>query len=225
MNPWNSDIEEVKKRSLKPNDTFKFTCRMCGKCCRNRTDPVVLTGYDVYRVAQALNISVEEVVMNKTELTLGSQSNLPILYLKERLDGSCSLLRKGKCTVHQNKPVVCAIYPLGRVYSKDTIYYVTQPDTCGEEDGKEWTLQEWLDEFNIDNIQEETNAWTKIIMGLQNFTSNKRNKLTPEILTTITTYLYGNLDIHKPYAPQVEENIEKLKKEFKEKYHITLKFD
>lgn len=64
----------------------------------------MITGYDIFRLASALKIEPIEVIKKYTRGYVGNNSKLPVLVLKERPDGSCSLLRNGKCSVHSNKP-------------------------------------------------------------------------------------------------------------------------
>ena len=52
--------KNIEQNTLGPNDTFQFTCRECGACCRNRTTPIMLTGLDIYRMAKGLNIDAYE---------------------------------------------------------------------------------------------------------------------------------------------------------------------
>ena len=46
------DVERMKANVLKPDDTFTFTCQMCGNCCRNRAEPILLTGPDIFRIVE-----------------------------------------------------------------------------------------------------------------------------------------------------------------------------
>ncbi len=182
---------------LKPEDKFVFQCQMCGNCCRNRLESIRLTGADVFHIAKQLKISVPEAVKKFTTFSIGKDSKLPLLYLRERLDGSCSLLRKGKCTVQSEKPAVCAIYPLGRmVIDKDQHYsYFTQPNYClgdvGHTNGEvlsklpqdkaqailnapalksaTYSLEEWLSMFHIRPREKEHLAWNKLAMTCSAF--------------------------------------------------------
>lgn len=182
---------------LKPEDKFVFQCQMCGNCCRNRSESIRLTGADIFHIAKQLEISVPEAVKKFTTFSIGKDSKLPLLYLQERLDGSCSLLRKGKCTVQSEKPAVCAIYPLGRmVIDKDQHYsYFTQPNYCpgdvGHTSGEALShipadeaqrilndpklksathsLEEWLSMFHIRPREKEHLAWNKLAMTCSDF--------------------------------------------------------
>lgn len=224
------DFEKFQSNILKPTDTFQFDCKMCGSCCRKRQEPILMTGLDIFRIAQALGIPPKQVIEEKTEGYIGDQSHVPVLVLKERLDGSCSLMRKGKCMVHNNKPVVCALFPLGRMYNTITheIQYFKNPHSCmtGCKGGKTWTLQEWLDEFNIGNLNEESMAWNKLITGVVTVTSKiDKDKIPDEMVAAIGSCFYLNYDITKPYVEQVKMNMYFLQKIFKVRFRMEINFN
>ena len=103
------DFARFKKNELKPGDTFQFACAMCGSCCRNRREAILMTGADIFRAAKALGVSVEEVLPKNFETYVGEDSHVPLYVLAERLDGSCRFLRKGRCLIQQDLPGVTAI--------------------------------------------------------------------------------------------------------------------
>lgn len=110
------DFLEFQKRELHPNDTFSFECSMCGDCCRNRQNPILLTGADTFGMSAELGISVEDMLLQNAEVYIGAGSHVPVFILKERLDGSCRLLRNGRCTVHRSKTGSVRIVPVGQVF-------------------------------------------------------------------------------------------------------------
>lgn len=183
--------------TLKPDDKIVFQCQMCGSCCRKRSESILLTGADLFRIAKYLGVSTAEASKRYTTFGVGRDSCLPLLYLKERQDGSCSLLRNGKCTVQSEKPAVCAIYPLGRmiVGDKQEYAYFTQPVYCAGDVGHTGgeaisqlpadkaqeilndpelksatvSLEEWLSQFNIRAHEKEYIAWNKLAMQCSEF--------------------------------------------------------
>lgn len=203
--------QEVKKlidNPMKPTDTFKFSCKACGNCCRNRQEPILMTGYDVFRIAKGLRIEMPEVVTKYTIGYVGGTSNLPVLTLKERQDGSCSLLRKGKCMVHENKPLVCAIYPLGRYYlpAEKRFGYFEQPIYCGTDE--EHTLEEWLNIFNVHKCDEASSLWATVITKLAEQTMKIKEPEDIERMANILAVaLYFDYDTSKSYADQLAHNI------------------
>lgn len=224
------DFEMFHKNELKPDDTFHFECEMCGRCCRNRDEPILITGADIYRIAKALGTTMMDVVSKKTVGYIGDTSHLPVLVLKERLDGSCSLLRKGRCMVHQDKPAVCALFPLGRFSDlrDGSFHYFVNPRSCqhGKSDGKEWTLQEWLDEFNICESEKLTSAWNRLIGGVTMVTFKMdKEKIKGPLLDALLGALYLDYDTSVSYIEQVESHMEQLKVFFKQVLHKNINFD
>lgn len=224
------DFEQFQQNELRPEDTFHFECEMCGKCCRNRKKPILITGADIFRIAKSLGKQMMDIVANHTKMYIGETSHLPVLVLRERLDGSCSLLRNGHCIVHQNKPAVCALFPLGRYYSSEDerFHYFVNPVSCqpNREDGRLWTLQEWLDEFRIEESESLTQAWNRLIVGLATVTSKmKRDKISGRILDLLILSMYIGYDIEKPYIEQVEQHMIMLTDVFEQEFHKKLKFE
>ena len=44
----------MEKMKLGADDTFRFSCKQCGKCCINRDD-IILTPFDLFRASKKLN--------------------------------------------------------------------------------------------------------------------------------------------------------------------------
>lgn len=224
------DLETWKKNELKPDDTFHFECKMCGDCCRNRSEPILLTGADIYRVARALDTTMSKVVEENTVGYIGDTSHMPVLVLKERLDGSCRLLRKGRCMVHQDKPAVCALFPLGRFYDgrDQSFHYFLNTRNCQahHRDGKQWTLQEWLDEFKIRETEEMTRAWDRLITGVSMATYRMaKGEIKGQVLDVLLLALYFGYDTRLPYIEQVEAHMVALKRVFKQDFSKTITFN
>ena len=53
------NIELFKQSQLGLDDTFKFHCTMCGRCCINRED-ILLPPRDLYAMAKELNFTSKE---------------------------------------------------------------------------------------------------------------------------------------------------------------------
>lgn len=108
-------MDNYDKMRIGLDDTFRFHCTMCGRCCINRED-ILLTPRDMYRMAKELEITSREFFDRYCETYLGGDSRMPVVRLKPR--GSvqrCPLLKDRKCSVHRAKPTVCALFPIGAV--------------------------------------------------------------------------------------------------------------
>jgi len=106
-------IDEIRNiKFLELDDTISFDCKICGKCCKSRHD-LILTPYDVFRLARYLTRTTEEIIRNYCEVYEGQDSRLPIVRVLPRPpDASCPFLRNRKCAVHPSKPILCRVFPL-----------------------------------------------------------------------------------------------------------------
>ncbi len=102
---------------------FSYRCNACNRCCRDKLIPV--NPYEVARIARHLGLSTTETLARFT--TDGSALAFP--------DGVCVFLGEQGCGVHADRPLVCRLYPLGRVVQPDDSETIVRlrphPDSAG----------------------------------------------------------------------------------------------
>ncbi|WFA07619.1 hypothetical protein [Tissierella sp. Yu-01] len=64
---------------MEETDAFNFSCKACGACCRKREEPIMLTGYDIFRIASEFKIEPIEVIKKYTRAYVGNDSKLPVV--------------------------------------------------------------------------------------------------------------------------------------------------
>ena len=136
---------------LSAGENFDFACAGCGDCCRKRRD-LVLSGYDLYRIAQRLNLSPRIVAAAFCKSYVAETTCLPALRLTpDPKTGNCRFFEGSACAIHAARPLACALYPLGQsidTVTAQTEYYVQTP-MCGVRVGKGRTLQNYLEDAAI----------------------------------------------------------------------------
>lgn len=156
----NRILQNRDKMLIGIDDTFQFNCNQCGKCCMNRED-ILCTPKDVFRISKKLGISTYDFIKRYCDSYLGDTSHMPIVRIVPHdAAGHCPLLKNNKCVVHECKPVVCAMYPIGRTICidtsvknpkdmnvKDIEYLFTHPIRCGKTETH--TVREWLTQFGM----------------------------------------------------------------------------
>lgn len=107
--------DELEQHLMGLDSTFRFKCRRCGKCCKNQ-DTIIFTPRDIYNIAHKFGKTMEQVIEETSEVYPGRDSRMPIVHMVPRgPKNACPLLVDGRCSVHDCKPTVCALFPLGRV--------------------------------------------------------------------------------------------------------------
>jgi Fe-S-cluster containining protein len=114
------------QRARARSEAFGYTCRRCSLCCYDKV--IHVTPYEAARLSRLLGISTTEFREKWTENGSGTS-------LARRGSGACVFLNQGGCSVHSDRPLVCRIYPLGRVLDADGTEHWTHipphPETQG----------------------------------------------------------------------------------------------
>lgn len=204
---------------------FPFHCTMCGKCCINRED-ILLTPRDIYRMAEELETTPQAFVEQYGETYVGGDSRMPIVRLRPRgTIKRCPLLKDRKCMVHNVKPTVCAMFPIGRClrlnlqggvpekFSAENIEYIFTAPDCGDET-ETHTVREWLRDFGISDEDEFFLKWQKTILDLSGIfrAAEKKTDSNRMIFVWNLTFaaLYLNYEMEKDFLPQFDENAKRI---------------
>ena len=215
--------DNLDKLRIGVDDSFKFHCTMCGRCCFYRQD-ILLNPKDVYNISKELGLSPQEMIEQYCESYIGGDSRMPIVRLKPR--GSvqrCPLLKNHKCSVHKNKPTVCALFPIGRCLkmdekevkdiTTDDILYIFQNPGCGDE-GESHTVREWLESFGMSVEDEYFIEWQKTVTELCLIFRKVEKMLSPNTMLMVWQSafvgLYLHYDMAVDFMPQFAENAKKV---------------
>ena len=223
----NELFRDLESMTIGLDDTFKFHCDQCGKCCTHRED-IILSPMDIFKMAKELKMTPVEFYHEYCVFNIGEHTRMPIVRLaSEGKDTHCVLLKNHRCSVHKVKPAVCAMFPLGRYMSfeKDDynaesidtskVKYLLQPPECGDE-SEAHTVREWLSGFDIKLEDEAFVQWQKAISRFSNKfkeLEKKQDMLTMmEIWFVVRVSLYLQYDTSKDFLPQFNYNVENLLK-------------
>ena len=214
-------VDNLETMKIGVDETFKFHCTMCGKCCINRED-ILLSPRDIYNMSKKLGIKPEELFERYCEVYIGPDSKIPIVRLKPR--GSvkrCPLLKNRKCIVHKAKPTVCAMFPLGRCIvaanpeeglkdiSQGKFQYIFSNPGCGDA-SETHTVREYLESFGIPVPEEFFMKWQQIVLEMGNIFRKIEKVVSHETMelvwTAAFTGIYLHYDIGQEFMTQFESN-------------------
>lgn len=131
---------------------FRFLCHKgvaCfTKCCRNVN--IFLTPYDIIRMKNRLGISSGEFLERYTRTLIKDNYSLPVVLLKmsEQGDKPCPFLTPEGCSIYDDRPWSCRLYPLDRDSNEeDEFKLIVGEDFCyGLKEPKEWIVEDWLED-------------------------------------------------------------------------------
>ena len=193
-----------------------FQCQRCGACCRDRISaPIILTGYDMYKLAGALGMrSTMDLIETRIVSVSQTSSGLPICVLSVTPEGVCCLLEGRDCAVHEAKPAVCALYPLGRIYDADDKRYTyvrPKGNGCvGSSKGCAMAAMQWLAE-----VREEEQLYAACeqayVEATKAFMEITNERYLERAFNRTIWALFCGFSPRKPFLPQLEENLRGLR--------------
>lgn len=215
-------VENLNSMKIGLDETFKFHCMMCGKCCIHRED-ILLSPRDIYNMSKELGIKPEDLFERYCEVYIGPDSKVPIVRLKPR--GSvkrCPLLKNRKCMVHKSKPTVCAMYPLGRCIvaanpkeglkdiSQGKFQYIFSDPGCGDA-SETHTVREYLESFGIPVPDEFFMEWQQTVLEMGNIFRKLEKTVSNETMELVRRAAFIGLYLHyeteKDFMPQFDSNV------------------
>ena len=216
------NFEEIERELLDLDDTFRFKCRHCGKCCKDQQE-VIFTACDLFHVARKKEISTGRAIQEYGETYIGPNSLVPLVrMLPKNGNGDCPLLTEdGRCSVHDCKPTVCALYPLGRVIlnaevggplrerAKLRVKYVLNDYQCGSAKRVN-TVCDWLARFSIPERDSFFLEWNRLLLPVSKAAyslqeSEKRAELNA-LWDKAFFHFCLNYDTDADFMPQFKEN-------------------
>ena len=155
--------------------TFTFRCHReiaCfTRCCAKLT--LILTPYDIIRIKNRLHLNSDVFLDRFTDTNFDTHPRFPMVNLKMRddEDRTCPFVARDGCTIYEDRPGACRIYPLGRATSRvnssgKTLekYFVVKEEHClGFREDTDWTLDKWMANEGVDAYNGMNDQWSEII--------------------------------------------------------------
>jgi Fe-S-cluster containining protein len=165
------------KRTLAGDDTFGFTCHPgvpCFNTCCSDVN-IILSPLDVLELARTLFINDTATTEIYTGNPITKQLQLPIVILKMRDEPEkrCPFLGDAGCSVYDNRPWACRMYPLGMAIpparagvDPEPVFFLFEDDHCEgrhQRDAKPWTTASWRQDQDIERRDEIEQGFRDVV--------------------------------------------------------------
>lgn len=133
---------------LEKDSKIQFLCRpglSCfTTCCQDVN--IFLTPYDILRMKDRLGIPSHEFLEKYTKTLLPPGGGIPVIQLvMGESDRRCPFVTDEGCTIYEDRPWACRMYPLDWMGDKGGYFFLAGEDKCkGRGEPNELGLLEWL---------------------------------------------------------------------------------
>ncbi len=166
------DINEVSDGKLYDvNDMVKAGCdgcRDCHACCVDMGGSIILDPLDIFNMTKKLSVTFEQLLAEHIELGVVDGIILPNIKMSGSSDKCRFLNEEGRCSIHDVRPGICRLFPLGRIYEDRSFKYFLQVYECPKENKSKVKIKNWLGIENINAYEKFVNRWHYLLEDLQN---------------------------------------------------------
>ena len=183
-----------------PDDTFRFGCHPGVSCFNHCCSDVniFLSPYDVLRMRKRLGMGSTEFLEKHVLLPVQKDMRTPVVVLRMNGDEakSCPFVGPSGCSIYEDRPWPCRMYPVGLAASRDTpdgwrgerFYFLMEEEGCtGFSEADEWTVREWMEDQGVEEYDRWGEAYKELT--LHEFFENG-GQLSPERLEMFYTAMY-----------------------------------
>lgn len=201
------------------NDLVQVSCNGCGgnaNCCHGMGSSIVLDPYDIYRLVTNLDMTFEQLLIDKVELNIVDGLILPNLKMNQISEQCAFLNENGRCSIHSVRPGICRIFPLGRYYENNSFQYILQVNECPNESRTKVKVSKWIDTSDITENQQFINDWHYFLKDIETMIKNTQDE---KLIKNINMYILNSFylkqyDTNNEFYEQFYERLNEAKKLF-----------
>lgn len=207
------DFNEISDGKLyKSTDMAKLgcnDCKGCSSCCRGVGNTIVLDPYDLYRLYEGTNLSIDDIFNKHLTLSVIDDVILPSLKMAGE-DERCTFLNnEGRCSIHSVRPGICRLFPLGRIYEDGSFSYFLQAYECKVTNRSKVKINKWLDTPNLAEYESYINTWHYFIKDTQKellgYDDDIRKNMSMYILKVFYLTPYSKDNFYKEFYERLEK--------------------
>lgn len=159
------------------NDMVKADChgcKGCWDCCRGMGKSVILDPFDAFRLQAGLGKGIPELLgEGAVELNVVDGIVLPNLKMAGQGEECFFLSPDGRCGIHESRPGICRLFPLGRYYENGDFKYFLQTGECASSGRSKVKASKWIDTPNQASYHEFICQWHYFLTGLEERVAGK----------------------------------------------------
>ncbi len=209
------------KRRLAEGETFAFVCHpgvpCFNSCCADVN--IVLTPLDVLRLARRLGMHTRDFLETYTSNPITKDLQIPMVMLRMKNEQAkpCPFVGERGCTVYEDRPWACRMYPLGMAIpparageEPEPLFFVFEDDHCQgrhQDDRKVWTSASWRKDQDLE-FQDTVESGFRELVSHPWFIGGR--KLDPKRMHMLYTACY-DLDTFRDFV---------FKSSFRERFEI-----
>ncbi|MGN0169023.1 MAG: YkgJ family cysteine cluster protein [Acetatifactor sp.] len=217
----NVSLEEISDGRLYGiNDMVKADChgcKGCSACCHGMGTSVILDPCDLYRLQAGLGRNLTQLLQEeKLELNVVDGCILPNLKMAGKREACAFIDPAGRCGIHESRPGICRLFPLGRYYEDGDFRYFLQVGECKEKNRSKVKVSKWIDTPDWKRNHDFVCAWHELLKALERETAGQEDSQRAKALNLglLNTFYIAEYDTQEDFYGQFFERLDCYREQF-----------
>ena len=150
----------------------------------------------------------------KVELTVVDTIVLPSLSMSQKENACVFLNEYGRCSIHEFRPGICRLFPLGRYYEAGDFSYFLQVHECSMKNRTKVKVSKWLDTPEISKYEDFVRRWHFLQKDVEQWLLENGMEHANQMSTTILQFFYGNSYGENSFYEDFSQREEKFRRAF-----------
>lgn len=143
-------------------------CQGCSDCCQAMGQSILLDPLDIFRICKNTKLNFEQLLADKIELNVVDGIILPNLKMVGPKERCAFLNEEGRCSIHEFRPGICRLFPLGRCYDDHSFQYFLQVNECSKKNRTKVKVSKWIDTPDLKRNQQYILEWHNFLKSVEN---------------------------------------------------------
>lgn len=191
-------------------------CMGCSSCCREMGDSILLDPFDIFQLEKNGKHLQELMADGTVALTVWEGMILPHLQMNETT-GACSFLsREGRCGIHDYRPGMCRLFPLGRNFEDGKMNYFLLEHACENKNRSKIRVSKWMGIEPAESYHQFVLVWHDFRREMVDILSGAEQTQAKQLnLYLLNTFYLTPYDENADFYQQFECRVMRIREAFR----------
>lgn len=195
-------------------------CDGCSQCCKGMGDSILLDPFDLYQIQRSGQVTFDHLMTQEfIALTMRGGMILPHIRMTEDTDCCPFLNEEGRCSIHECRPGMCRLFPLGRDFQGEDLEYILLEKACVNANRSKVKVGEWFDVDQAQAYHAFVKDWHDFRRQMSEVLSGAGQDQAQELsLRLMHNFFVAGYDTSKDFFEQYEALVGRYRRAFKGLY-------
>ena len=165
---------------------------------------------DCFHLMKATQKSFEELLTSYVSLHVEDGIILPHVAMNGTADRCSFLSDEGRCTIHEYRPGLCRLFPLGREYIDGKIQYFVLDNACSMKQHTKVKVSKWIAMEDVTDYESFLCEWHSYVKEMKEYVLHCKSdeEIKKMNLSLLQIFYLNPYDLNEDFMEQFQKRME-----------------